>query len=913
MSLRSARLLSLTICLFAFATLVSVNLSGQQPKVLAPHKHAPQKLPDSTVWHMQASRRSMVGGLWMIDANFRSSLQLANKLKISPLTVTPVLYMSNGAKYVLPDVKLEAAATYVLDINEALRQKGIAPWATLSGYVEVEYMWPWNALCATIEDIDATHSLIFTYGLRSSTANGPPSDQSETVAPQAQVLEGMWWKQESNVTGFVSLSNTLAEQVKAKLEITDDRGENLAVHNVTVSPHGTKLIALSELHSVQNRLGGLRITYVGPKNGLLTYGGLKDDNTGYSAPLSMRSVAASTQRRSETYAALGLMTGAADPMMSFPVGTTFTPYAVVRNISNENITVTPTLWWMKGGAALSAPLPQLTLLPYETQNLGLSFLLSQIGLNEYNGSFNLQLNSQGQSGALLAATGSVDEKNTYVFAVAPEGIAESQAKSISYWSTSNGDDTMVAVWNPSDEDQDFIFTLYFVGGHYGYPIHLGPRATRTFNVSEIVQNPTPDAEGNLVPTLMRQGSLEISGAEGEAQHILVAFSAATYNVQKATCGGDHCRECTGPIGDELIDYGFNLPMSGTKQQNFYLRYTGGSTYDVTTRSTWTSSASDIASVTVNGGLVSGVSNGTLDLTADYGDDTFPWDDCTTGETYPPCETRLFEGSSPGTVSPTVTFSGTPVIPQGKTATITATVSPSSNTTSITLTLATASGSGSALFLNGSTTMTITTTTALTLIGTQSSSTPNNISLTATITAESQKMTVGSTTLTVATTGGAVPVNFLQTGVSTLSGTVLQFTYTWGSSSGSLADISTCTVREFVTYPGYVQGQQLNYAWTSPPYVNTTSPNPTTGVPGSASGAGLTDQQGNVGFVKPYVANTVTSNQVYQFQCPYYQNNAWVQFFPASGTISITRVVQQVGATWQYSISKSGSTATGILP
>jgi len=167
-------------------------------------------------------------------------------------------------------------------------------------------------------------------------------------------------------------------------------------------------------------------------------------------------------------------------------------------------------------------------------------------------------------------------------------------------------------------------------------------------------------------------------------------------------------------------------------------------------------------------------------------------------------------------------------------------------------------------------------------------------------------------LTVGATTGALPVNFILTGVATLPNATLQFTYAWGSSSGVLSDISQCQVREFVTYPGYVVGVQGKYYWTSPPYINTYTDNPTTfGGPGN--GAGLVDMQTNVTFQKPYVANTVTSNQVYQFQCPYYQNNQWVQFAPQSGTIPITRVVQQVNGTWQYTITKSGSTATGILP
>jgi hypothetical protein len=31
-------------------------------------------------------------------------------------------------------------------------------------------------------------------------------------------------------------------------------------------------------------------------------------------------------------------------------------------------------------------------------------------------------------------------------------IEDSVAKNISYWSTANGDDTMITLWNPADEE-----------------------------------------------------------------------------------------------------------------------------------------------------------------------------------------------------------------------------------------------------------------------------------------------------------------------------------------------------------------------------------------------------------------------------------------------------------------------------
>ena len=91
--------------------------------------------------------------------------------------------------------------------------------------------------------------------------------------------------------------------------------------------------------------------------------------------------------------------------------------------------------------------------------------MAAAGLKYFNGSVNLVLDTQGQKG-LLTASGSVDQTNTYVFEVPPHAVLPSAGKSLSYWSTGNGDDTMVTLWNPADEEQDLIFRLVFAGGHY---------------------------------------------------------------------------------------------------------------------------------------------------------------------------------------------------------------------------------------------------------------------------------------------------------------------------------------------------------------------------------------------------------------------------------------------------------------
>jgi len=82
----------------------------------------------------------------------------------------------------------------------------------------------------------------------------------------------------------------------------------------------------------------------------------------------------------------------------------------------------------------------------------------------------------------------------------PHGVLESASKSLSYWNTADGDDTMVTIWNPADEAQDFVFQLSFAGGHYKFPMHLEARTTRTFNVSEIVDGGIPDPDENIIPS-----------------------------------------------------------------------------------------------------------------------------------------------------------------------------------------------------------------------------------------------------------------------------------------------------------------------------------------------------------------------------------------------------------------------------
>ena len=96
---------------------------------------------------------------------------------------------------------------------------------------------------------------------------------------------------------------------------------------------------------------------------------------------------------------------------------------------------------MEASFARSVPLAQVTLPPHRSVNLNLASLISAAGPRNFGGSATVTFDYQGKLRALLMATGSVDQKNTYVFEVHPQAVLESVAKTLSYWSTANGDDT----------------------------------------------------------------------------------------------------------------------------------------------------------------------------------------------------------------------------------------------------------------------------------------------------------------------------------------------------------------------------------------------------------------------------------------------------------------------------------------
>jgi hypothetical protein len=120
-------------------------------------------------------------------------------------------------------------------------------------------------------------------------------------------------------------------------------------------------------------------------------------------------------------------------------------------------------------------------------------------------------------------------------------------------------------------------------------------------------------------------------------------------VNKAVCGV-YCQTCNGVIrnGFFIVDNPFAVPVSGSKQQTFYMQWNTGGQYDLSGQSNWGSNATTIAAV--NGtGLVNGVSPGSVTISAQdrYYEYQYVSNYCTPGY---PCPVIYYPGAQgPGNV------------------------------------------------------------------------------------------------------------------------------------------------------------------------------------------------------------------------------------------------------------------------
>jgi hypothetical protein len=568
------------------------------------------------------------GALWRTDGSFQSIFMLKNVVEASPIAVTPVLYMADGTEYDLAPVNLDPAGVAVVNINSALQAapSDILPHISAYGSAAIRFQWGWvNAVYGSIRTSDDVKSLIYLTHLN---ANATPIHNPATpLTPQ--VLEGPWWKQEPGVSGFLALTNTSLNNITANLQVFSPGGSSIVNQSVVLAPHNTNMI---DLTAMWNQLpnspaqGGVRVTYTGVSNAIVANGGLQDESNGYSHRLILESmitptpttttastptspaspvvkgsgltpVPAPTQPQPITYDSAGMMVGVQDSNMQFPAATSFTPYAVLRNATNHVMVVQLTANYWNQSNAVDVPLAPVQLAPQDVQQVNLAGMMSQAGISSLNGLLNLRTTFTGFTGDLQEETGSLDQTMSYVFEVPPIREQWTQSKVATYWNTAADTDTMVTLWNYSNQDEDVVLTFFHQEGQYKLPIHLAAHASRTMSMAWLIKSGQPDANGNTIPTSIVQGSAKLSGPNGNKDPINVAMHIGVFNVRTGTCSCP-CLPCDGCVDSWTDPTSMSLAYDGgLGEMNCMAQWADGSSDNIAYEAGLESEDTSIAHIT----------------------------------------------------------------------------------------------------------------------------------------------------------------------------------------------------------------------------------------------------------------------------------------------------------------------------
>ncbi|MBZ5536142.1 MAG: Ig-like domain-containing protein [Acidobacteriia bacterium] len=620
---------SLTVVLgLSASSIVAPITSSQSSPQSSEHSQKLHRMPKSPV------PQQLLCGLWRTDHTFEATLRIKNELLTDPLSVTPVLFMADGTEYDLPPVTIGSADVVSVEINAALRAAPawLRPHISEFGSALLRFEWNWNAVSGLVQNLDKIRSLTYLYPFQNFSAMEVGHDM-EGGSADHQVIEGLWWKHDDAVDGYVAISNTTGQNLDVNFAVSDSQGLRGPRRTITLLGHATHVVRLSELqmnrtggpeaqssvdsHTFRrdDQRGGITVSYDGAPGAILLSGGLENAAEGFSAPIVFRSVRQHTASDEPwRSASVGIMVGIPDPMMEFPSGTRFTPYTILRNGDSKPITVRPGLFYMLGMETKQAPVPSFQLLPHQTIALDINALLAAAGVKNYSGMVNLEFSYLGNVGALMVATGSVDQTGSYVFDVSAKGINRDRGKRVSYWDHDGSTDTMFTLWNPDGTAEDLLVILYFHGGAYKVPAHLDAFGTATFNISELAMEQKPDSDGHFLPQDAQVGSALIIDASDRRHQVEVVVSVGTFNVETATCGENLCINCDDIIGLLLSPDPFGLPFNAGKQMSSRVTFTDNTTMDYTTQTPWESSNTSIATVN-SAGFANGLGVGTTAISA----------------------------------------------------------------------------------------------------------------------------------------------------------------------------------------------------------------------------------------------------------------------------------------------------------
>jgi len=516
------------------------------------------------------------------------------------LVITPTFYTLEGEAYTGADITLKPAEIRFVDTKSLIpkKERNRHKWGGMAFSYVGGFMEAWAQL--TLHGIRGGGSVNVVFTVLSQK--------------RSNTAEAVWWTPRGG-SAVITLGNSSDQPVRANLSFASGESQF-----VDVRPFATEIVRLNsniQSSAASDRGEAVSINYVGPEGSLIPTGYTSSANGKFASMIRFYDARQIVQQH---LYATNLRVKNAKPHM------------VLRNVSTDFVTATPTFLSPNGDSDQSVKLSSIKLAPSEVVEVDLDPLLKAASNRSDLDSVSVAVSNTGNAGSLIGALYSLNTQTGVTYDVPLRDSGPLRASTGSYPVRLDGDyTTVVAISNTTNEPGDFTMQINYDGGHYVTGIiHVAPGATETYDIRKLRDEQKPDVNGRPLPIDLRVAQVRWS-VRGKVR---LNGRTEMVSVKDRVSSSYSCFIC---CPDSTS--GFISPFSATVSPGATFGFTameqpyntggqscGGPRQPYPIGASWWESDSESVATVDNSGLATAIGGGSASISCYWTGYVYVWDD-----------------------------------------------------------------------------------------------------------------------------------------------------------------------------------------------------------------------------------------------------------------------------------------------
>ena len=463
-------------------------------------------------------------------AGWQSTLVLNNATN-NEMTAQVTLYNKKGKTLAIPLIKLAPASNEFFNLAQWAAAKSTDDF--VEGNVEVSYHGPGMGIGAQLTVKNDSQSFSFDV---------PFSDAASFASSQ---VESLWWALDNQATAEIYVANTTTALTKI-VPTFYVGGEAVEADPIILDAHQSEVIdiaqTLTKLKAKQVPLiGGISLRHSNQPGALAVGGAITNKKNGFSTTL--RFVDPAMQGATLLHGA-HLLIGDPGEQFGFPQSISFTPHAIVRNMTNLPVEVKARIRYTVASKPFLAEVAPITLAAQEVREIDLNKIKAAIGAQPITDA-GIEIEYNQRPGAVIVAAASVDQSGNQVIDIP---VKDPKAKMAdvggSYPFQLDGNNRAVVHLKNIDlptngKPRQAVVMIRYDKETYSLPVQLTDAGqTMLIDLKKLRDEQVKDSKGKVLPLTLTKGQVEWHNRGGLGQFIgrLVQYDPVLGTANSFSCG-----------------------------------------------------------------------------------------------------------------------------------------------------------------------------------------------------------------------------------------------------------------------------------------------------------------------------------------------------------------------------------------